>query len=490
MRDASRISMVLNGETAHFAALVEHYAPLAFGLCLAHSPDFEAMKGTLVDAFADAYRRLPDLREPERFAPWLAGIIRQRVHRHHQPSNTSGPASSPATVFLGEWMEAWQTSVRVRGRINPRQAEVVAICRILGIDKDTAARFLDISASELDEALQQAATAIDPVDWTMLAPSGIGSPDFAPLIQAILDDLPLDTHPTHLSGRRFSLATWLTREKLALGLLVIVVWSVGGWYAVRGELTLPFGLDRETQEEMDQGYWLPPGIVRGATSRSTRNGEGRGDARIQILRGSESDDSQTARPLPGARIRIAPLKFNREALHAVLTENQVSREVWPLIEAQLLNTQDWMSPLGRLRVPMETRREARRALETLGNQERKGGAWAVYDRFMPPIPKNAWKSYRTDRNGMVFIKRLRPGTYVLEVLDKRGRPIPHDPHSPPWLNPYTTRFPVYADSRTRFPFQVPPLDGAGPGALEEQRRAASGATAGATSPSISGLSLP
>ena len=77
--DADMVADVLAGQRDVFASLVRKYQAHAYGTAIGILSDFELARDVVQEAFLAAYRDLRKLREPDRFAGWLHGIVRNRA---------------------------------------------------------------------------------------------------------------------------------------------------------------------------------------------------------------------------------------------------------------------------------------------------------------------------------------------------------------------------------------------------------------------------
>jgi RNA polymerase sigma-70 factor, ECF subfamily len=71
MQDSELIQAVRAGDREAFGRLVERYQAAIYRLChgvTGNAPDAEELAH---DAFVEAYLKLHQLRDPEKFAPWL-----------------------------------------------------------------------------------------------------------------------------------------------------------------------------------------------------------------------------------------------------------------------------------------------------------------------------------------------------------------------------------------------------------------------------------
>lgn len=72
--DAEIISMTLNGEKQAFAVLVERYERPVRAVALNVLGDYHRAADAAQDTFVNAYEKLPGLRKPSSFGPWLMKI--------------------------------------------------------------------------------------------------------------------------------------------------------------------------------------------------------------------------------------------------------------------------------------------------------------------------------------------------------------------------------------------------------------------------------
>ncbi len=81
--DGQLVQRARAGEQEAFGALVDRYRDMVYGLGYHLTGDFEAARDLAQEAFLQAYVRLGQLREPERFAGWLRTIA-ENAHRSRQ----------------------------------------------------------------------------------------------------------------------------------------------------------------------------------------------------------------------------------------------------------------------------------------------------------------------------------------------------------------------------------------------------------------------
>jgi len=74
--DVQLIARLRGGDRSAFAPLAERYSQRVVCLCLGIVYNRAAAEDLTQDCFLKAWRKLPSLREPEKFAGWLFGIAR------------------------------------------------------------------------------------------------------------------------------------------------------------------------------------------------------------------------------------------------------------------------------------------------------------------------------------------------------------------------------------------------------------------------------
>lgn len=65
-----------DGDAAAFAGLIRSFERVALAVAFSVTGDAAAAGDVTQEAFLRAWRRLPDLKEPAKFGPWLGGIVR------------------------------------------------------------------------------------------------------------------------------------------------------------------------------------------------------------------------------------------------------------------------------------------------------------------------------------------------------------------------------------------------------------------------------
>ncbi len=93
------------GDLAAFDTLVRHYRPAAIALARQIVHSNERAEDTAQDALITAFKALPQLQDPTRFAAWLAAIVRHRAKRISQNREDQ---AIPLDEFIAQRMPGLQ----------------------------------------------------------------------------------------------------------------------------------------------------------------------------------------------------------------------------------------------------------------------------------------------------------------------------------------------------------------------------------------------
>lgn len=173
--DDELVRRSLAGEAGAFAQLVEKHQRLVFGVALSGARDAAAAEDVAQEAFVEAWRDLPRLRDPARVGSWIAGIARNLArswHRHtarrSQRETTAIEAPQPAVPTPLDRALDRETQSLVRAalaRIPAAYREalvlyyvkgrsVVEVATGLGISEDLARQRLSRGRRALRESLE------------------------------------------------------------------------------------------------------------------------------------------------------------------------------------------------------------------------------------------------------------------------------------------------------------------------------------------------
>ena len=94
--DGDLVRLALDGDPAAFRLLVERHRPMARARAARLCPQPDDADDAVQDAFLQAFIALGRLRDPDRFAGWLGGIVANvcRAQRRRAP-----------LTLLGDWPE-------------------------------------------------------------------------------------------------------------------------------------------------------------------------------------------------------------------------------------------------------------------------------------------------------------------------------------------------------------------------------------------------
>jgi RNA polymerase sigma-70 factor (ECF subfamily) len=88
------------GDTAAFTDLITRFERTALAVAYGVLGDGDRAGDTVQEAFVRAWQRLSDLREPERFGPWLCGMVRNLAHDAQRRAAREARARAAVPVAL------------------------------------------------------------------------------------------------------------------------------------------------------------------------------------------------------------------------------------------------------------------------------------------------------------------------------------------------------------------------------------------------------
>lgn len=162
--DPDTIAAILSGDADQFAELVRRYERLAFAVALGILSDAEMSKDVVQDAFIIAYRDLKKLRDCERFAAWLRGIVRRTAFGALRERDRVRALVDELTVDgrnaandAGESAGHMRLSVRLAlRRLTGDQREAVSLHYINGMSYAAIARLTGTTEAAVQGRLQRA----------------------------------------------------------------------------------------------------------------------------------------------------------------------------------------------------------------------------------------------------------------------------------------------------------------------------------------------
>jgi RNA polymerase sigma-70 factor (ECF subfamily) len=164
--DRDLVESSLRGDTSAFAALVDRYRYAVFGLCLGHTQDVDAAEDITQEVLIKAFLKLRDLRDLDRFAPWLRRIAANacRTWRRRPIGHTSlgelgmkelsTQADSPEDELVSR--EVRQTVLTALGELSAPQQQVITLFYLEELSLEQIAAFLNISPQAANQRLYRA----------------------------------------------------------------------------------------------------------------------------------------------------------------------------------------------------------------------------------------------------------------------------------------------------------------------------------------------
>jgi RNA polymerase sigma-70 factor (ECF subfamily) len=167
--DADLVRAVRGGDRTAYAELYDRYAPLVRAVCHDTTRNLTPAQDLSQEVFLKAYRKLGTLRDPDRFAAWLVGIVRNEcrdwlrrqmrdkheyVDRVPDVAEVESTEGDKRTVALIEAMKRLPERERLAVNAFYLQGESVeAIRPVLGLSTSGTYRLLDRARQRLAELL-------------------------------------------------------------------------------------------------------------------------------------------------------------------------------------------------------------------------------------------------------------------------------------------------------------------------------------------------
>ena len=103
--DGDLVRLARDGDPAAFRLLVERHLPMARARAARLCPQPDDADDAVQDAFLQAFLGLDRLRDPDRFAGWLGGIVANvcRAQRRRAPLTLLGHGSSLSAPGSSDW---------------------------------------------------------------------------------------------------------------------------------------------------------------------------------------------------------------------------------------------------------------------------------------------------------------------------------------------------------------------------------------------------
>ncbi len=151
-------SASLHEQHAAFGQLVRHSQHIVYGLALVSLRDVEEAKDAAQDAFATAWHRLRQLRDPSAFAPWLRAIVatacvRQRRKRRLVPNDPAGRVSVDADDRHMDYQAVVASALET---LTEGQRNVTVLFYFLGYTQPQIAKLLRLTPGTVGKRLHSA----------------------------------------------------------------------------------------------------------------------------------------------------------------------------------------------------------------------------------------------------------------------------------------------------------------------------------------------
>jgi len=155
--DAQLVRASLVGHHAAFGTLVDRYRDAVFGMAYHMVGDFTVAEDLAQDAFVQAFAKLPQLRAPGRFAPWLLAITRNvcRQHVRAQHAAQSHTAAESSEHDPTEGLQWGDIVHRALASIPSENGLAVTLFHVDGYSYAELASFLRVPLSTIKGRIQR-----------------------------------------------------------------------------------------------------------------------------------------------------------------------------------------------------------------------------------------------------------------------------------------------------------------------------------------------
>jgi RNA polymerase sigma-70 factor (ECF subfamily) len=157
--DAELVARARTGDIGAFEALTRRYRGLAFALAYHRLGRFDDAEDAAQEALVEAYRKLPNLRDPTRFAAWLRQIVAGKAaelarRRREEPLP---PEEVEAAGCVSAAPDALETQVReALEQLPPAVRLATTLFYVDGLSYAEIAAHMDVPASTVRGRLQRA----------------------------------------------------------------------------------------------------------------------------------------------------------------------------------------------------------------------------------------------------------------------------------------------------------------------------------------------
>jgi RNA polymerase sigma factor (sigma-70 family) len=155
-RDSNRS---LDEQHSAFTSLMEQSQHSVFALALSRLRDVEEAEDAAQDAFATAWRRLRQLRDPTAFIPWLNAIVLSECsRRRRQRARSSGADTIPSTAIQSDTHRIDYQSVIAAclEQLSEGERDVIVLYYYLGYSLPQISRLLQLKSGTAGKRLHSA----------------------------------------------------------------------------------------------------------------------------------------------------------------------------------------------------------------------------------------------------------------------------------------------------------------------------------------------
>jgi len=168
------------GDPTAFGQLVAHYRGLVYTMCLHELRQPAAAEDLTQEVFVRVFLDLKDLRDPEKFLPWLRAVTRnvcrrwlRRQRLTEQSLETLGEAQDPMAATRGRQDELRELLAAMLEAISPKNREVLVLHYLTRCSEEEIAVLLALKPatvkSRLYEGRRQARRQLLPIVEELLS---------------------------------------------------------------------------------------------------------------------------------------------------------------------------------------------------------------------------------------------------------------------------------------------------------------------------------
>ena len=366
-------------------------------VCLSHIFESDARPDLIQESFVDGYAKLPELRDPNRFAPWLAAIVRNKCRqwirskkREERAKATiqlrPPPSPDPFQAIARSELLAWLTDEIVR--LPAKTREAMCLCYVEGFSISNAAAALGVSISVVKQRLYHGRKVVGAKFFERIQEKHIEQRTIGDEVRQVMAAIPVTEFavPKRLP--------WPTAIPIVLLLMAAAAFVIA---------------DLITK---------PPSTGLGSITLALADGNAHASLRHRVC--------------------IAPVPVNAQAFRTFLGRYGVAPKTMDAIYGQTFDYVDWM----RGETPAGPAGHALQDLDADFRLQDSEFAAQTFGEFFTVPAQDEWTFWETDEDGNVTISDLSPGTYFVEVLTWPS--IPLSAAFPPWHG--SNRFFILAES--------------------------------------------